>query len=160
MASFFIFKIIVLILLALAGNFKYETKAAVKVDFIGGRADIIFSNYMSPLGKFNATSILLYRSSTSLAAKPRQSILKSILLKNSTKNNRYWILILILLSGDVELNPGPTKYPCGICQKACRWGQNAIACDSCGEWYHTSCAFLSNKHYKILANSSLSWCCL
>ena len=31
--------------------------------------------------------------------------------------NCYW---LILLAGDVETNPGPTKYPCTSCSKAVR----------------------------------------
>ena len=42
--------------------------------------------------------------------------------------NCYW---LILLAGDVESNPGPTKYPCTACNKAVRNNQRGIFCSRC-----------------------------
>ena len=50
-------------------------------------------------------------------------------------------LLLLLIIGCVETNPGPRKikYPCGICSKAVIWGQVALACDNCDQWYHTEC---------------------
>ena len=45
---------------------------------------------------------------------------------------------LLLMSGDISPNPGPRtpKYPCGVCQKAVKWGQDAVRCDHCETWYH------------------------
>ena len=39
--------------------------------------------------------------------------------------------LLLLLSG-IESNPGPTKYPCGECNKPVRYGRS-IACDNCNK---------------------------
>ena len=41
--------------------------------------------------------------------------------------------LLILLAGDVELNPGPRKpkFPCIECGKACTWKSQAVCCDDC-----------------------------
>ena len=33
---------------------------------------------------------------------------------------------LLLQSGDVQVNPGPPKHPCGLCNKAVRSNQKAI----------------------------------
>ena len=43
--------------------------------------------------------------------------------------NCYW---LILLAGDIETNPGPTKYPCTACSKAVRNNQRGIFCVKTG----------------------------
>ena len=54
--------------------------------------------------------------------------------KNSTKQLRRFLLILLLLSG-IETNPGPStsaRYPCGICKLEVEdIGQRAIACNGC-----------------------------
>ena len=80
-----------------------------------------------------------------------------------TKFSLLVIMYLILCSGDVELNPGPAgrkpKFPCVICGKACRWGQRAIACDSCDQWFHASCLSFSPTIYEYLGRSNVSWTC-
>ena len=56
---------------------------------------------------------------------------------------------LILLSGDIQLNPGPTrmvKDPCAVCSKGCR--TKAILCDCCESWYHTKCIGMSNVEFE------------
>ncbi len=35
----------------------------------------------------------------------------------------------LLSAGDVQPNPGPVQYPCGICGKGVRRNQRGIACD-------------------------------
>ena len=42
----------------------------------------------------------------------------------------------LLLSGDINMNPGPPKYPCGICKKGVKGKKDAICCDGCGTWFH------------------------
>jgi hypothetical protein len=49
------------------------------------------------------------------------------------------IIITILLSDDVHINPGPIKYPCTNCKKGKRSNQRAIQCDFCDEWTHMRC---------------------
>lgn len=41
------------------------------------------------------------------------------------------------MAGDIHPNPGPRcKYPCGICKKAVKYGQDGICCDHCDTWMH------------------------
>ena len=43
-----------------------------------------------------------------------------------------WIFLLVLLlSCDVELNPGPVRFPCSVCYKPVRVDQRALQCDVC-----------------------------
>ena len=55
--------------------------------------------------------------------------------KISRYPSRFHVLLALLLSGQVESNPGPKspKFPCGECSKAVRWGKS-IACDTCDRW--------------------------
>ena len=71
------------------------------------------------------------------------------------------IQFLLLLSGRLEVNPGPytPKYPCMICSKAVKWGQHALGCDSCDKWVHTKCISMTTPEYLTLANSSSTWLC-
>ena len=71
------------------------------------------------------------------------------------------IQILLLLSGQVEANPGPytPKYPCTVCLRAVKWGQRALACDSCNKWCHLSCMVMTSAEYNHLANTSTTWIC-
>lgn len=57
----------------------------------------------------------------------------------STTTYESSFLRLILLSGDISLNPGPVKHPCGKCSKPVRKNQHAIVCDNCTYWFHLKC---------------------
>ena len=58
---------------------------------------------------------------------------------------------LLLLCGDLELNPSPNyKYPCGICGTPVECNQKGIECDECEVWYHTCCIGLSGSTYQYL----------
>ena len=79
---------------------------------------------------------------------------------NSKPKNTASALLLILLSGDIACNPGPIKYPCMICDKAVRWRQQAICCDSCDRWCHSACIEMPPSIYSVLENHmSYSWIC-
>ena len=74
------------------------------------------------------------------------------------------IQILLVLSGTIELNPGPKrgniKYPCGECKKAVRT-VNAIACDQCQKWYHTDCLSMNANVFDSYTNDQLlEWTCI
>lgn len=47
----------------------------------------------------------------------------------------FWLLVL---SEDVEANPGPVSDPCTLCTKAVRVSDNTILCDRCERWSHVS----------------------
>ena len=64
---------------------------------------------------------------------------------------------MIALSGDIESNPGPVKFPCGICTKAVRSNQCSVACDSCDQWFHKRCMCMKTVVFENLRN--VSWYC-
>ena len=70
--------------------------------------------------------------------------------------------LLLLSSGDVELNPGPArnwKYPCGVCSKPVRSDQKGVQCDLCSTWLHARCIGLSLQDYFELQSSDDAWSC-
>ena len=79
------------------------------------------------------------------------------------------ISIFILLSGDINPNPGPTqtsrrkpKHPCIHCETGVISRSRAISCDLCYNWVHSRCTgFLSNSTYdKLVAdNTEFSYIC-
>ena len=76
-----------------------------------------------------------------------------------SKTNPLWI-IMLLLSGDVEVNPGPeTKWPCGICQYPVTWSQEGVACDGCELWHHKSFISLCSDDFQLLERSNVAWKC-
>ena len=76
------------------------------------------------------------------------------------------VLLMILISGDVQSNPGPTqkragpKYPCGMCNKNVNINQKAMECESCTVWYHNKCTGMSNNLYNAhIEHESYVWIC-
>ena len=70
------------------------------------------------------------------------------------------LLNLLLLCGDISLNPGPNwKFPCSLCKGPVKSNQRGIQCDSCDFWFHSRCLGMNNDEYQQLANSSCSWIC-
>ena len=74
----------------------------------------------------------------------------------TNSDSRRWIVNLLFLAGDLELNPGP-RDPCGVCNKQVKWTHKAVACDNCNIWYHKSCMVMNSKIYDALSN--ISWYC-
>ena len=67
------------------------------------------------------------------------------------------ILLMLLLCGDVETNPGPgdsTLYPYGICDRRVGWSNKAVCCDDCSLWYHKSCISMHSDDYDQLEATS------
>lgn len=65
---------------------------------------------------------------------------------------------LILLSGDIEINPGPEKTKksecCPSCRKTVRCNQKKLECQQCSRVYHLKCEASNPRH--ITFNT---WCC-
>ncbi len=71
------------------------------------------------------------------------------------------LLSILLLSGDIQLNPGPNwKYPCGACTKPVKINQKGVQCDGCDFWYHTKCCSMSDEIYNTMVNTSFVWLCV
>ena len=67
---------------------------------------------------------------------------------------------LLLLSGDIQSNPGPQKHQCGLCSKLLRSNQRAIECEECSTWFHFNCLGLSAESFANFGlNSNLVWIC-
>ena len=65
----------------------------------------------------------------------------------------YITILLMALSNDVQVNPGPgptnntgsTNYGCGTCNQPVTWYHRAVVCDTCDEWYHISCQDIQSR---------------
>ena len=55
-----------------------------------------------------------------------------------------------------------TRYPCGTCDESVTWNQRAVACETCGQWFHLGCQDLelSSGEYGKLGQSNTSWHCI
>ena len=72
---------------------------------------------------------------------------------------RTHMYLLLLLCGDVSLNPGPVKNPCGICSRPIAKNHRAILCEACYCWHHIKCAGISPAEYVTLGGTDEPWCC-
>jgi hypothetical protein len=66
---------------------------------------------------------------------------------------------MIVMSGDIAINPGPIKFPCGQCGKSVRSNQRVIQCEECLYRQHITCIDLPLKEDDGLSTSSESWYC-
>ena len=64
-------------------------------------------------------------------------------------------MTLLLLAGDVEVNPGPggSSFPCGLCEIDANWSNGGIACKHCDVWYNRDCARLNLSSFTSLHSS-------
>lgn len=49
------------------------------------------------------------------------------------------IMFLLFISGDVALNPGPTRSQCGTCRRAVASNHIAVYCEVCQLWWYIKC---------------------
>ena len=70
---------------------------------------------------------------------------------------RLLILILLLMSGNVHLNPGPI-FSCSVCTGNVTWRGKSVQCCACSKWVHLRCSQLSLSKFRALC-SSHSWSC-
>ena len=59
---------------------------------------------------------------------------------------------VLLLSGDIALNPGPTSYPCSKCSSRVRVG---VFCMTCKMWIHKKCEGLSSSEMTQMSKIEL-----
>ena len=70
---------------------------------------------------------------------------------------RLLIFLLLLMSGNVHLNPGPI-FPCSVCAGNVTWRGKSVQCCACCKWVHLRCSQLSLSNFRALG-SSHSWSC-
>ena len=68
------------------------------------------------------------------------------------------LLILIILAGDIEMNPGP-RSQCRLCKKYCKASEKSVKCDECEKRFHISCINLEEKELLELESGNGSWYC-
>ena len=89
----------------------------------------------------------------------RRLLGKSSHLNETRSHSLALSFFILILSGDIEQNPGPgIKFPCGVCKKSVRSNQRGVACDRCDLWFHTKCMGMNTLVYNGLRN--VSWECL
>ena len=82
-----------------------------------------------------------------------------------THTNKYKnvLILTMILSGDIELNPRPHKkasvYPCELCELPVTWNCQGVCCDDCSIWHHKSCIELCTQDYELLERSNVQWLC-
>ena len=81
--------------------------------------------------------------------------------KNNVTQYQSSLIRLLILSGDIALNPKPLKNPCGKCSKPVRKNQRGIQCEEtvCEQWHHIKCINLPVVEYERLSSTSESWYC-
>ena len=99
---------------------------------------------------------------TSIFVKPNSRL--GPCMKTKYPHCRLSLLVILLLCGDIETNPGPRHrqasiFPCGICELRVSWSEHAICCDNCDIWFHRSCIDMGQDAFNSLANKSVSWSC-
>ena len=86
----------------------------------------------------------------------------SIPPSQSNKQSPKLIPTLLLISGNVELNPGPTniKYPYGQCARAVKFGQ-FTACNHCNVCYQESTG-MNSTIFECYARATIEmqWTCI
>ena len=77
-----------------------------------------------------------------------------------TSARTLFAFLILLMCGDVETNPGPVRFPCGVCEKPVATNQRAMQCDSCDSWVHIKCDRMSTAEYNLFAKHQwLAWEC-
>ena len=138
----------------------------------------IFENHIKPtpytIGTKHspklATSVIFVKSASiflQIRCKDKPILTTS---RSSIKSPLIQLLLVFLLSGQVELSPGPvtpnqsstlsTNYPCGMCQKTVKDSHHALLCDKCELWFRTDCLEFPVSNYSTLLNiTSFVWAC-
>ena len=68
------------------------------------------------------------------------------------------LLILIILAGDIEMNPGP-RFQCRTCKKYCKAAEKAVECEDCEKRVHASCVNLGPVELQKIESGNDSWYC-
>ena len=71
-------------------------------------------------------------------------VLKSL---NTSLRQLALAFLLLILSGDVHTNPGPTKFPCDTCHRLVANNHRVMGFGNCGAWVHIKFCGVTPKQY-------------
>ena len=92
----------------------------------------------------------------SLAPKVLRNIRPSKVAPSSLKIS---VLLCLLISGDIESNPGPGLDACHICDSEVANNDHGLFCEVCSNWSHRSCVNMSVDENFHRANIEDGWIC-
>ena len=76
------------------------------------------------------------------------------LSKLKYRNHHIFSRCLLLLSGDIEINPGP-EFSCPVCKKKIALRHRVLCCYKCNTWVHKKCSDISERQYKSIKNNEI-----
>ena len=79
---------------------------------------------------------------------PLHALSKLELSKLKSSKHHWYFKYLLILSGDINLHPGPVQYPCSVCAKPVR--KRFIWCEKCGLWIPKKCNQFEKFHTSSL----------
>ena len=79
-------------------------------------------------------------------------------LRSFNPSQRTNLLILIILAGDIEMNPGP-RFQCRTCKKYCKAAEKAVKCEDCEKRFHASYVNLGPVELQKIESDNDSWYC-
>ena len=65
-------------------------------------------------------------------------------LHNFKPSNGTNLITLLILAGDIEINPCP-RIQCRLCKKYCKASDKVVECEDCEKRFHASCDKLGNN---------------
>ena len=68
------------------------------------------------------------------------------------------LFILIILAGDIEMNPGP-RFQCGLCKRYCEASNRLLEWEECEKCFHASCSNLSDIELLRIESGDGAWYC-
>lgn len=72
---------------------------------------------------------------------------------------RTFFQLLLIRSGDIQVQPGPVKFPCDICARPVARNHRTLQCDRCDFWCHIKCVDIPLSQYNNLIGSAVNWMC-
>jgi hypothetical protein len=103
-----------------------------------------------------AMSALLPQNQEASSGKQRW---RTLTTTRCTSPMRYLSTLCLLMANDVHVNPGPIKYPCGVCAKPVKRNETGILCDVCEFWHHAKCEGIDKTEYNRLSTTVGDWFC-
>ena len=91
-----------------------------------------------------------------LSGKPQHRSSEGLRSFNPLKGTN--LLILIILAGDIELNPGP-RSQCHLCKKYCEAANKVVECEDCKYRFHALRANLGNDQLEKFESGIETWYC-
>ena len=123
-------KVFLFLLVALTFDGKVPSKTQHDINSVENKDHELFTNQYFAVADMIRSNCLKEQFSLYALSKLDFSKLKF--------SKHYWYFkYLLILSGDINLHPGPVQYPCSVCAKPVK--KRLISCEKCGLWIHKRC---------------------